>query len=200
MTIVETAALAGAEMSLPLSSGANGQSTRAANATDPSVRAEGLRRLRETRDAQRKIAADLGVSASLVSRWVKQENVERPPGAPKAPAMRAPGRGRAPGTRAKPAVRRRAMVDRLFKAFARQVAAIEPRLCAADVDLLDPDARTLGVLAKTLETLFELDRDGAKVGEPEPRDRGHLRLELARKIAAWAEEEGEPGTAAPPTE
>lgn len=131
------------------------------------------------------IAAESGVSPSTIKNWVRRYGWPRPDGAP-------PLSG--PRVEFDPAVRRARLAVRLYRVLGRQLTGLERRARDDGGERAEKDARTLGVLAKTLETLMELDRDdGAKVREPEPVDRGYLRLELARKIAAWAEEEEEPG-------
>jgi hypothetical protein len=105
--------------------------------------------------------------------------VARPHGAPPLQGPR-----RRPGI----ADRQREYVARLHHAFGRQLAQLEKRAKEERGQALEKDARSLGVLAKTLETLIELDRDGAKVGEPEPPDRDveELDADLAARIEAWA--------------
>ena len=74
------------------------------------------------------------------------------------------------------------------------MAHLEARAARPGATTDEKDARTLAVLARTLETLIALDRDdGAKTAKPEFVDRGDYRAELARKIAEWAEEGEEPG-------
>jgi hypothetical protein len=81
------------------------------------------------------------------------------------------------------------MIARLYRAFERQVADIETRLAVPGARSDEKDARALGTLARTLETLIALDRDaGAQRDEPEPKDSDQLRAELARRIRSWAEE------------
>ena len=47
-------------------------------------------------------------------------------------------------------------------------------------------------IQKTLATLMAPGGDGARTKATEPADSGYFRGELARKIAAWAQERGEP--------
>jgi transposase-like protein len=192
MTIVETATPAGAPTPLPLSNGADGPASMAAR--EPPKRGFAFRHPEHVREAVRRdvegttrtiqdIAEEHGVGKSTISAWIRKYGWRRPMGAP---PLRIAGGGRdRDGQRAR-------LVARLHTAFSAQLAALEKRASEAQGDSIDKDARTLGVLAKTLETLIELDRDGAKVGEPEPRDRGRLRLELAERIAAWAAERPQP--------
>jgi hypothetical protein len=77
---------------------------------------------------------------------------------------------------------------RLVCAVDRQIDMIEARLKDPKAELEERDARMLGALAKTLQTLMALDGDdGAKPHAPEPVDRADLNAELARRITHWAE-------------
>ena len=85
---------------------------------------------------------------------------------------------------------REAMVGRLFAACEEQVAAAVDRLAAKGEDLVpEREARTLAVLARTIERLAALDRKRASkdAGDaddrPLPRDYAELRAELARRLA-----------------
>jgi transposase-like protein len=125
------------------------------------------------------IARRHGVGMSTISTWIRRDQMRRPPGAP---ALRIAGGGAdRPGQRAR-------LMARLYTTFGRQLGALEKR--AGDEDAIEKDARTLGVLAKTLATLTELDRnDGAKVINPEPADRDleAIDADLAARIARWAQ-------------
>jgi transposase-like protein len=134
------------------------------------------------------IARELGIGQATLGIWMHRNEWERPEGAPRGHARRR--QASEPSSEAH-------LLRRLRRVFGRQLAALEARTKGTRSRTMEKDARTLGVLAKTLETLKALDRDGAKVTKPEPVDRGHLRLELARKIAAWAEQEVQPGPADP---
>jgi hypothetical protein len=122
----------------------------------------------------RVVAEQTGVSRTTVSSWMARNNWPRPDGAPRFSGDATRGGGRA------------RLVARLHTTFGRQLATLEKRAKDAGEETLEKDARTLGVLAKTLETLIELDRDGAKVTKPEPVDRDAIDAELARKIENWA--------------
>lgn len=77
---------------------------------------------------------------------------------------------------------------RLIRAVDRQIAKIETRVCKKGATVDEKDARTLGTLAKTLQTLIALDRDaGAQPDQPEPADRDKLDADLAARIKRWAE-------------
>jgi transposase-like protein len=189
MTIVETATPAGAPMPLPLSNGADGPARVAARELPmrgfafryPEHVREAVRRdVEGTTRTIREIAEEHGVGQSTISAWIRKYGWRRPTGAP---PLRIAGGGR---DRAGQRVR---LVARLHTTFSAQLAALEKRACETQGDSIDKDARTLGVLAKTLETLMQLDRDdGAKVKEPEPADRDldELDADLADRIARWA--------------
>jgi hypothetical protein len=81
---------------------------------------------------------------------------------------------------------------RLLRAVDRQIDKIEQRVRKKDASVDEKEARTLGTLAKTLQTLIALDRDaGAQPDQPEPLDRDELRAALARRLSIWAEQGGE---------
>ena len=124
------------------------------------------------------ISAETGVSRSTIMAWAKQDGWTRPPGA-EPPRMRiGPDR-------------HRRLTERLFQVFGRQLATLEKR-SGKDAAAEERDARTLAVLAKTLDTMIALDRDdGAK--KPESVDRGDYKAELARTLSRWAEEGRRPG-------
>lgn len=82
------------------------------------------------------------------------------------------------------------LVGRLAEAFERQVEAIEleiGRARALKLDrteasqLAERNARTLGILARTLDVLVEL-RSGVRELDPAGRDEDALRHELARRL------------------
>lgn len=86
------------------------------------------------------------------------------------------------GRAAEPADRA-ALVKRLTDAFERQVAEIEARVGEPGATG-ERDARTLAVLAKTLETLIDLDRS-ARAETPDADEEGALdglREDLARRL------------------
>ncbi len=132
------------------------------------------------------ISAETGVAKTTISAMARREHWTRMEGAP---PTRTEGGGRsAPG-------RRKRLVGRLFRVCGRQLATLEKR---AGTDAADEkDARTLNVLAKTLETLIALDRDDGAKTKPEPADRGDYRAELARTLRRWAEEGSRPGDTDP---
>jgi hypothetical protein len=194
MTFVDTEAHAGAAMAAPiaLGPGANGALATpappfvAARPRRPRVARHSDEVLEEARSlvegttlTLRAIAAQLGVSNTTLSVWARKGGWIRPAGAP---PLRTAGGGRdAAGQRAR-------LVARLYRTYGRQLGALEKRAQEAAGETVEKDARTLGVLAKTLETLIAFDRDdGARVKEPEPVDRDELDADLARRIARWAE-------------
>ena len=198
MTIVETAMPAGAPMPLPLSNGADdGRAASGETGTAglvvvarphrPPIRRyshDFVEKVRLAYEQERTpiktLAARFGIGQGTIQNWSTKYDWTRPDGAP-------PLQG--PRRRYGSADQRRELVARLHRTFGRQLAALEKRAKDGGGETLEKDARTLGVLAKTLETLIELDRDdGAKVGEPEPVDRDveELDADLAARIAEWA--------------
>ena len=131
------------------------------------------------------IAEQSGVGASTIGNWARNGNWRRPKDAPELQGRRNPFDFTA---------RRGLLMTRLYRAFGRQLAGLEARAMEANDETAEKDARMLSVLAKTLETLTDLDRDGdgTQTKKPEPPKRADLRLELARRIAAWAEQGAEP--------
>jgi len=158
------------------------------SADERAAKIESVRQLVEgTTLSQGEIARRSDVSASLVSTWRHRYGWTRPEGAPLRPDFG--GVSSDPAERTE--TRRKRMIARLYRIFDRQAGGLEARAKTLGTTTEEKDARTLGVLARTLETLIELDRDdGAKLGEPEPRDRDldQLDADLAARIAAWAEE------------
>lgn len=80
------------------------------------------------------------------------------------------------------------MVGKLFAACEDQVAAAVDRLAAGGDDLVpEREARTLAVLARTIERLAAIDSKRAAAGGPDdrslPKDYAGLRAELARRLA-----------------
>lgn len=154
-----------------------------AHLADPSVLEQARRRVEETTESQDKIAKSLGVSPSQLNRFVVAAGWTRPEDAPKPPLLDDGG----PPRRRRPASAR-AVMRRLVCAVDRQIDMIEARLKDPRAEIEERDARILGALAKTLQTLMALDRDdGAKSHAPEPVDRDELNAGLARRIARWAE-------------
>ena len=170
------------------------QSAMAALAADPARRAEARRRIEETAESGRRIADDFGLPPASLHRYAAREGWVRPPDAPKATR---PTGGAQPRNLAATIDDAGAVMGRVLRAVDRQVRMIETRLKKRGAAIEEKDARILGTLAKTLATLMALERDdGATTRETEPVDRVQYRAELARRIAAWAEEGEEPAGAA----
>jgi transposase-like protein len=124
------------------------------------------------------IAAAEGVSDSAVRNWVHKYNWPRPEGAPPLGV---------PRRQLDSTERRAKLTVRLYRAVGRQLKGLETRARDAKEAFTEKDARTLGLLARTLTTLTELDRDtGSNVREPEIADRDTIDAELAERIARWA--------------
>ncbi len=123
------------------------------------LKADARRHVEGTTLPLREIARRLDIAASTLSRWKAEESWVRPAGAP----VRPPFSGNGPGKTASAAARRTRMLGRLYRVFDRQAGDLEARAAKPGATTDEKDARTLAVLAKTLETLIALDRDdGAK--------------------------------------
>ena len=124
------------------------------------------------------IAEQTGPSASTIKIWIRKYGWTRPEGAPPFSVPRG---------EFDPDLRRAKLKVRLYRSLGRQLTGLEKRATGKGGETAEKDARTLGLLARTLETLTELDRDdGAKVKQPEPVDRDQLDADLAERIARWA--------------
>lgn len=80
---------------------------------------------------------------------------------------------------------RKALIDRLYKAFDYQMREFEAHLTlAGDEGISEKDARTLGSLARTLEKLIELrqENEGQNENQNKEVDLERLREELARRL------------------
>jgi hypothetical protein len=165
-----------------------------AMAANPELRDEVRRRIEETAESGRGIADDFGLPPGSLHRYAAREGWVRPPDAPKAACPAGFARPRKLAATIDDAG---AVMGRVLRAVDRQVRMIETRLKKRDAAIEEKDARILGTLARTLATLMALERDdGATTRETEPVDRVQYRAELARRIAAWAEEGEEPAGAA----
>lgn len=152
----------------------------------PAERYAALRRAVETTTrALSAIAADFALAPRTLARMVEKEAWPRPYGAPV-------GKRLAGVSHLARATSDAGMVRaRLLRAVDRQIAAIDRRTRERGSDVEEKDARTLGILAKTLETVMALAGGTATPLEREPADRERTRAALAEKIARWAEEERE---------
>ena len=123
------------------------------------------------------LAALAGVSAPTIRRraraegWQKGETGTEPDAASVVPVADAPPADRA------------ALIAGLYRACAAHVADIEARV-GVSAQNRERDARTLGILARTLDTLIDLDRRkaGEEAAEPEA-DIERLRADLAGRLA-----------------
>ncbi len=148
------------------------------------LKAEARREVEGTTLSLYEIARRMDIAASTLSKWKAEEHWVRPDGAPTQPHFG----GKAPPRKQTPEERSRDMIGKLYRVFVRQAGDLEARAARPGATTEEKDARTLSVLAKTLETLIALDRDdGAKTAEPEPADRDRLNADLARRIKEWAE-------------
>lgn len=146
---------------------------------DQDILSEARRRVETTAEPQAVIAADLGIPRRRLSELKRHNGWSRPLGAP-VTAARHPASDRRAG--------RRSLVARLYRAFEDQLAGVEARLAAPGIVIEEKDARTLGSLARTLETLMSLEKRDTGAKKPtEPNDIDQLRAELARRIDRWAE-------------
>ena len=210
MTLVAAPILESAQSPPPLSNGAGHASPGGGNGAAerdapfmltpreklPPIRKhspETVERARKLYEATTKpitrIAEELGIGQSTIATWARKLGWTRPAGAP-----------RLVGPRTMPTEQATAeqLRRRMHRALGRQLVKLEQRIEKAGGESAEKDARTLGLLARTLETLMQLDRnDGAKVTKPEPRDRASIHDSLARRIAAWAAEDEEPAQPSP---
>ncbi|MEM0907084.1 MAG: hypothetical protein AAGJ94_06955 [Pseudomonadota bacterium] len=80
---------------------------------------------------------------------------------------------------------RESLVERLFKAFSKQLTDIEERIAGQSGDGIVEDAKVLSGLAKTLETLVTVERRLVQPDEGEAEvDVDAMRTELMSRLAA----------------
>lgn len=163
--------------------------------------AEARRLYEQTQTPVRDIAGRLGgLTARALYRIAHRRGWKRH-GWPRRPAARAPGSGPAPRQNSG----RQALVRKLERTVAREIAAIDARVrkyagdAARDAQGIDHErhAKALATLARTLRELAAIDRadtlereaqlpDGAAPGEDDddafPRDAAALRETLARRL------------------
>lgn len=124
------------------------------------------------------IAGRCGIGDTTVKNWVTRYGWKRPADAPPLGA---------PKPEFDPALRRERLRLRLYRALGRQLTGLERRARDDGNERAEKDARTLAVLAKTLETLHQLDPEaGATVNRTETASRDELDADLAERIARWA--------------
>ncbi len=152
-----------------------------------------IRRLWETGAVSASgLSAFAGVSAQTIRRRARTEGWTRGGDGPGAGEASTPAPDAAPdagsetgqGVRAgEPPADRAALIAGLYRACAAHVADIEARV-GVSAQNRERDARTLGILARTLDTLIDLDRRkaGAEAAEPEA-DIAQLRADLAGRLA-----------------
>jgi len=144
---------------------------------------EALRReVEETTLSYAAIGRRFGLARGSLHRFAGERGWRRPEGAPIA------------AQRARPAGRRlaktiddgEAVTARLLRVVDRQINTIDTRLRRRGTVIDEKDARLLVHLAKTLQTIMALGRDGG-AGTKESADRDEPDADLARRIALWAE-------------
>ena len=159
------------------------RTARQGGLSDPAVCAEARRLIVETTISRRRIARDLGVAEIALHRLIQQEKLVRPEGAPVASRPSQPRRRPLAHDMSEATM----VVEHLLQAVDRQVAMIEARTRRRRATIEERDARMLGALAKTMQTLMALGRDDGAKQATEPADRDSLDADLARRIARWAE-------------
>lgn len=90
---------------------------------------------------------------------------------------------------------RASLVERLSRVLNKQIADVEERIAALGDGSADGEreARTLSVLARTLEKLIEIDEAAEKSGDKEKvseRERDSFRAELTRRLARLGRQSG----------
>jgi hypothetical protein len=128
----------------------------------------------------RELAAGHGVSHVSVAKRAERQGWLRPGEAPPLPDGAAEEK----------------LVARLYRTFERQIAELELRFAGAEGGVEEKDARTLSVLARTLETLAKL-RGGAEADGQD--DGGGVDIEALRaRLQARLEQLDAAGDAADP--
>ena len=156
---------------------------------DPESEDEVRRLVEETALSLTAIAEQFAVPRTSLSQAVRARGWRRPDGASE--HLKRP----ASASRASPSKRLARSLDdfdqvagRLLRVVDRQINLIEQRMRSGRPSVDEKDARTLGALAKALETVHSLGRQRGKDQRTEgPVDRSALKADLARRIAAWAE-------------
>jgi len=133
----------------------------------------------ETTASYADIGRRFGLPAGSINRHALRHGWQRPGGAAKAtrPRMSQLARTIDDGE---------AVTARLLRVVDRQIGNIDVQLRKRGAVIDEKDARLLVHLAKTLQTLMALGRDGG-AGIKEPAERDQVDADLARRIALWAE-------------
>lgn len=126
----------------------------------------------------RDIAAIHGVSHVSVAKQAERHGWLRPGEAPPLPD----------------GVAEEKLVARLYRTFERQVAELELRFAGGEGGVEEKDARTLSVLARTLETLAKLREGADDASGAAPVDIEALRARLQKRLEQL-DAEGEPAAA-----
>lgn len=163
-------------------------------------------KIRETYEAKQETVKDIctafGVHAAVLYKkaqeegWVlrsgKRTQKRKKDAQDETNKAKVAGAGKSPTKKSKPAniqsqkgSNRKALIDRLYKAFDHQMHEFEAHLCLSDDEgINEKDARTLGSLARTLEKLIELrdESEGDNNNKNNEVDIERLREELARRL------------------
>jgi hypothetical protein len=128
----------------------------------------------------REIAALHGVSHVSVAKQAERHGWLRPGEAPPLPDEAAEEK----------------LVARLYRTFERQVAELELRFASGEGGVEEKDARTLSVLARTLETLAKLRGGAGEDGYGGGIDIAALRTRLQTRLEQLDAAGAEPGASA----
>jgi hypothetical protein len=149
---------------------------------DPPRLATLRREIEETTLSNAEIAKRFGLAPGSLHRLAVESGWQRPEGAPVASR-----RTRPTGPRlARTIGDGEAVTARLLRVVDRQIGNIDVQLRRRGAVIDEKDARLLVHLAKTLQTIMALGRDGG-AGTKEPAERDQVDADLARRIALWAE-------------
>jgi hypothetical protein len=149
---------------------------------DPLLLAAVRREVEETTLSYAEIARRFGLARGSLHRFATERGWHRPEGAPVSAR-----RTRPTGPRlARTIDDGEAVTARLLRVVDRQIHTLDMRLRRKGTMIDEKDARLLVHLAKTLQTIMALGRDGG-AGTKEPADRDDVDADLARRIALWAE-------------
>jgi hypothetical protein len=148
-------------------------------AADPELLAAVKRAVEETTASYADIGRRLGLPAGSINRYALRHGWRRPDSAakPTRPRMSQLARTIDDGE---------AVTARLLRVVDRQIGNIDVHLRQRGAVIDEKDARLLVHLAKTLQTIMALGRDGG-AGTKESAERDQVDADLARRIALWAE-------------